>query len=123
MLFFSKVKRKKSHALRPDEYVGYGVLYHSFRVQETLNKFTLASTCIVMNKRPNSKISCMFAFFLNLFHNVNTQGRRQSKTLLKSMIADQKSLETVFSIAICRRSDDNLQSKTLFLTILIYVRR
>ena len=33
------------------------------------------------------------------------------------MNADQKSLETVFSIAICRQSGDKWQSKTLFLTI------
>ena len=46
-----------------------------------------------------------------------TPGRRQSKTLLKSMNAGQKSLETMFSIAICRRSGDKGQSKTLFLTI------
>ena len=37
--------------------------------------------------------------------------------LLQSMTADQKSLETVFSIAICRQSGDKCQSKTLFLTI------
>ena len=35
----------------------------------------------------------------------------------QSMNADHKSLETVFSIAICRQSDDKRQSKTLFLTI------
>ena len=33
------------------------------------------------------------------------------------MNADQKSIETVFSIAICRQSGDEWQSKTLFLTI------
>ena len=31
--------------------------------------------------------------------------------------ADQKLIETVFSIAICRHTGDKLQSKTLFLTI------
>ena len=31
--------------------------------------------------------------------------------------ADQKSLETVFLIAICRHSGDKWQSKTLFLTV------
>ena len=35
--------------------------------------------------------------------------------------ADQKSIETVFSIAICRQCGYKWQSKTLFLTILIYV--
>ena len=38
------------------------------------------------------------------------------KRSLQSMNADQKSLETVFSIDICRQSGDNWQSKTLFLT-------
>ena len=44
-----------------------------------------------------------------------TPDRRQSKTL--STITDQKSLETEFSIVICRQSGDKWQSKTLFLTI------
>ena len=35
----------------------------------------------------------------------------------------KNSIKTVFLIAICRQSDDTCQSKTLFLTILIYVRR
>ena len=35
----------------------------------------------------------------------------------QSMNAVHKSLETVFSIAICRQSGDKRQSKTLFLTI------
>ena len=34
------------------------------------------------------------------------------------MNADHKSLEKVFSIAICRQSDNKRQSKTLFLTVL-----
>ena len=46
----------------------------------------------------------------------NTPGMRQSKTQ-QSAIADQKSLETVFSIDICRLSGEKWQSKTLFLTI------
>ena len=33
----------------------------------------------------------------------NTPDRRQSKTLLQSTDADQKSLETGFSISICRQ--------------------
>ena len=40
----------------------------------------------------------------------STQGRRQMKTLL-TINADQKLLETMFSIAICR------QSKNMFITI------
>ena len=36
----------------------------------------------------------------------------------QSMTADHRSLETVFSIAICRQSDDKRQSKALFLAIL-----
>ena len=36
----------------------------------------------------------------------------------QSMNADHKSLETVFSIAICCQSDDKRQSKIMFLTIL-----
>ena len=44
-----------------------------------------------------------------------TRGRRQSKTLtIDERIP--KSLETAFSIVICRQSGDKWQSKTLFLT-------
>ena len=42
------------------------------------------------------------------------------------MNADQNSVETVFSIAICRQPGDKWQLKTLFLAIfdfLVYVRR
>ena len=39
------------------------------------------------------------------------------KCSLQSTNADQKSLETVFSIAICRPSGDKWQSKTLFILI------
>ena len=46
-----------------------------------------------------------------------TLGRRQSKTLLTIDEADQKSIETVFSIVICRRSGDKWKSRTLFLAI------
>ena len=46
--------------------------------------------------------------------------RRQSKTL---KMDGSKKLETVFLIAICRPIGDKWQSKTLFLMILIYVRR
>ena len=39
------------------------------------------------------------------------------KRYLQSTNADQKSIETVFSIVICRQCGDKWQSKTLFLTI------
>ena len=42
---------------------------------------------------------------------------RQSKTPIQSRNVDQKSLETEFSIAICRHTVDKWQSKTLFLSI------
>ena len=47
---------------------------------------------------------------------------RQSKTLLTMTNMDQKSLETVFLIAICRQSGNKWQSKTMFL-LLIYIHR
>ena len=46
-----------------------------------------------------------------------TPGRRQSKTPTLSRNVDQKSLETEFSIAICRHTGNKWQSKTLFLSI------
>ena len=46
-----------------------------------------------------------------------TPGRRQSKTLILSTNVDQKSLATEFTIAICRQTGDNWQSKILFLAI------
>ena len=46
-----------------------------------------------------------------------TPGRRQSKTPILSGNVDQKSIETVFSIAICCPTGDKWQSKTLFLSI------
>ena len=39
------------------------------------------------------------------------------KRSFQSTNVDQKSLETAFSIAICRQSGDKWQSKTLFLSI------
>ena len=48
---------------------------------------------------------------------VITPGRRQSKTSMLSTNVDQKSLETEFSIGICRPTGDKWQSKTLFLAI------
>ena len=46
-----------------------------------------------------------------------TPDRRQSKTLSTIVEHGSKSLETVFSIAICRQYGDKWQSKTLFLLI------
>ena len=46
-----------------------------------------------------------------------TPGRRQSKTLILSTNVDQKWIETEFSLAICRLTGDQWQSKTLFLRI------
>ena len=52
-----------------------------------------------------------------------TSDRRQSKTLLITIDdPDQKTLEIVFLIVICRQSGDKWQSKTQFLTFFIYVR-
>ena len=41
----------------------------------------------------------------------------QSKTIIRSTNIDQKSLETEFSIVICRPTGDKWQSKTLILAI------
>ena len=46
-----------------------------------------------------------------------TPGRRQSKTLILATNVDQKSLETEFSIVICRPTGDKWQSKTMFISI------
>ena len=46
-------------------------------------------------------------------HRVGGNRERSSQ----STNADQKSIETVFSIVICRQSGDKCQLKTLFLTI------
>ena len=46
-----------------------------------------------------------------------TLGGLQSKTPILSSNVDQKSIETVFSIAICRHTGDKWESKTLFLSI------
>ena len=48
---------------------------------------------------------------------VLTPGGRQSKTLLTIDERGSKSIETVFSIAICHQSGDKWQSKTLLLMI------
>ena len=66
--------------------------------------------------------------FLNLVHSLNvvvfetsviTPDRLQSKTPYQLTNADPKSLETVFSIAIYRKSGEKWQSKTPFLTIFL----
>ena len=48
---------------------------------------------------------------------ITTLGRWQSKTPTLLRNIDQKSLETEFSIAICRHTGDKWQWKTLFLSI------
>ena len=48
---------------------------------------------------------------------VPTPDRRQSKTLILLKNVDQKSLETEFSIDICRPTGDKWQSIALFLAI------
>ena len=47
----------------------------------------------------------------------DTQDRRQSKTPMLSRNVDQKSIETMFSIAYCHPTGDKWQSKTLFISI------
>ena len=46
-----------------------------------------------------------------------TPDRRQSKTSILSAKVDKKSMEKEFLTAICRRTGDEWQSKTLFLAI------
>ena len=46
-----------------------------------------------------------------------THDRLHSETLIISMNVDEKSLETMFLIAICHLRGDKWQSKTLFLAI------
>ena len=73
------------------------------------NRFLLPWTHISSHKYPfliNDPSSFVYAIF--------TPGRRQSKTPILSRNVDQKSIETVFSIAICHHK---WQSKTLFLSI------
>ena len=59
----------------------------------------------------------VYLFGAALLHAKNTPERRQSKTLLTIDERGSKTLETVFSIAICRQSGDKLQSKTMFVKI------
>ena len=59
----------------------------------------------------------ILTFMENLESILITPDRWQSKKLIFTTNVDQKSLEIVFSIAICRQSVDKCQSKTLFLTI------
>ena len=68
------------------------------------------------------KSSKLVLKYILLVGNENiTRGRGQLKTLATNI--DQKSIKTVFLIAICRPTGDKWQSKTLFLSILIYVPR
>ena len=57
-----------------------------------------------------------FGSFIRPMLNIK-QDRWQSKALILSTSVDQKSIETEFSIAICRQTGDKWQSKTLFLEI------
>ena len=80
---------------------------------------TFAITAMPGKKRKKLPISlslpgCDFA--IRPWHNI-TPARRQSKTLIQSTNVDQKSIEPVFSNAICRATGDKWQSKTLFLSI------
>ena len=77
-----------------------------------------------LNANPTSTIISdkPLSFWLLLFETgtenvIITPGRRQLKALIQSTNLDQKSLETVLSIGICRPTCDNWQSKTLFLAI------
>ena len=54
---------------------------------------------------------------VQIIKNDLTSGRRQSKTLILATNVDQKSLETEFSIVICRPTGDKWQSKTMFISI------
>ena len=56
-------------------------------------------------------------FYIGNVRIVYTLGRGQSKTPILSGKVDQKSIETVFLIAICRLTGDKWQSKTRFLSI------
>ena len=56
-----------------------------------------------------------------IFHRLTTSYRRQSKTLILLTRVDKKSLETEFSIVICRQTGDKWQSKTLLLSIFLSV--
>ena len=81
---------------------------HTNQAQEmTLMSLALVLTCLV--------ISLCFVCCIPE-NETNKPDRRESKTLLTIGDRGYKSLETVFSIVICRRSGDKWQSKSLFLT-------
>ena len=89
------------------------------------NKISLSEP---MGLKPNSDnlllvfISCLtiekqkLKSNVKLYWSIITPDRRQSKTSILSRNVDQKSIATVFSIAICRPIGDKWQSKTLFLS-------
>ena len=105
----------------------------------SLTKFSPCSLTrkIMIQIKKQDAVFCISAFVLHVLHaslkNVlthmrlvpaqefcipwNTPGRRQLKTPILLRNVDQKSLETEFSIAICRHTGDKWQSKTLFLSI------
>ena len=84
-----------------------GLLCHSSGCDCTLRMIRMNS------KRFNVSHQNNHEFLLSIY----TSGRWQSKTLILSMKLDQTSLETEFSIAICRPTGDKWLSKTLFLAI------
>ena len=67
-----------------------------------------SASLVIPNDDPNE------GFF---FYTLITPDRRQSKTLILSTNVDQKSLETEFSVTICRPTGDKWQSITLFVAI------
>ena len=68
----------------------------------------------VFTKVDNSKtFQFKFSLFFTLSESHRVGGNR--KRYQQSTNADQKSIETVFSIPICRQCGDKWQSKTLFL--------
>ena len=73
-----------------------------------------------MVSRPDvSYLDWAFNYFHTGFMHtrIDTPGRRQAKTLSTIDERGSKSIETMFSIAICRQCGVKWQSKTLFLTI------
>ena len=88
-----------------------------------LSKYRLCKAITVFLKLIQSEIVS-----LKFKSKINTLGRWQSKTSLLSTNVDHTSLETAFSIAICRQSGDKWQStngnrKHRFDRFLICVRR
>ena len=62
-------------------------------------------------------LSSIQSLFFATNNSIITPGCQLSKTSILLRYVDQKSLETEFSITICRLTGDKWQSKTLFLSI------